>query len=84
MEFLEFYTTYKLLILLCFRFDTQVSSSLIGASPVEIQQAASTRLRAELRLSFTNDRHANVQLQHIRMGELNADLPKTQRVQPLE
>jgi len=67
-----------------YRFDTQVSSSLIGASPAEIQQAAATRLRADAYLSFKNERHAKLQLQHIRIGELNAELPKATRVQPLE
>jgi len=67
-----------------YRFDTQIASSLVGASPAEIQQAAATRLRADALLTFTNDRHAKLQLQHIRVGEMNAELPKSQRVQPLE
>jgi len=67
-----------------YRFDTQVSTSLIGAAPSEIQQAAATRLRADAVLSFQNERHLKLQLQHIRFGELNSDLPKSQRVQPLE
>jgi hypothetical protein len=66
-----------------YRFDTQVSSSLIGASPAEIQQAAATRLRADAVIQFTNERHFKMQLQNIRIGELNSELPKT-RVQPLE
>lgn len=57
---------------------------MIGASPAEIQQAAATRLRADAHLSFTNERHAKLQLQHVRIGELNSELPKSQRVQPLE
>jgi hypothetical protein len=67
-----------------YRFDTQISSSLIGSSPAEIQQAAATRLRADAHLSFTNERHVKLQLQNIRIGELNSELPKSHRVQPLE
>jgi hypothetical protein len=67
-----------------YRFDTQVSSSLIGASPAEIQQQAATRLRADALLEFTSERHAKLQLRGIRFGELNSELPKSQRVQPLE
>ncbi|KAI6212243.1 hypothetical protein M3Y99_01841300 [Aphelenchoides fujianensis] len=67
-----------------YRFDTQVASALIGASPNEIQQAAATRLRADVRITFTNDRHAKLQLQHVRIGELNGEMPKSQRVQPFE
>jgi hypothetical protein len=67
-----------------YRFDTQVSSSLIGASPAEIQQSAATRLRADVLLSFTNERIVKVQLQHVRIGELNSDLARSNKVQPLE
>ncbi|KAI6215144.1 hypothetical protein M3Y94_00350700 [Aphelenchoides besseyi] len=38
-----------------YRFDTQVVSSLIGTSSDGIQQAAATRLRADVHISFTND-----------------------------
>ena len=70
--------------LICFsRFDTQLSTSLIGSSPAEIQQASATRLHADAYLSFTNERHAKLQLQNVRIGELNSELPKSQRVQPL-
>ncbi|KAI6231775.1 hypothetical protein M3Y95_00417100 [Aphelenchoides besseyi] len=67
-----------------YRFDTQVASSLIGTSSDAIQQAAATRLRADVHISFTNDRHAKLQLQHVRLGELNGEMPKSQRVQPFE
>jgi hypothetical protein len=56
---------------------------LIGASPAEIQQQAATRLRADALLTFTNERHFKLQLQEIRFGELNSELPKSQRVQPV-
>jgi hypothetical protein len=41
-------------------------------------------MRADALLSFTSERHARLQLQHIRIGENNGDLPRSQRVQPLE
>ncbi|KAI6209112.1 hypothetical protein M3Y96_00186500 [Aphelenchoides besseyi] len=67
-----------------YRFNSQVASSLIGSLPNEIQQAAATRLRSDVLLSFTSDSEARVQLRNIRIGELNGELPKSQRVQPLE
>jgi len=66
-----------------YRFDTQVASSLIASGPAETQQAA-TRLRAEALLSFKSERHFNLQIRGIRFGELNSELPKSQRVQPFE
>ena len=50
-----------------YRFDTQVSSSLADSNANEIQQQAATRLRADVHISFTSDRHAKVQLQHVRL-----------------
>lgn len=67
-----------------YRFDSQVSSSLVGSTPNEIQQQSATRLRADVHIAFTSERHANLQLRHVRIGELNTELPKPQRVQPLE
>jgi hypothetical protein len=36
-----------------------------------IPQQAATGMQAQLKLTFTNDHHARVQLRKIRLGEMN-------------
>jgi hypothetical protein len=54
-----------------YRFRTQVSSALLSETPSAIQQQAATGMQALVKLTFTNDRHARVQLKDLRIGEMN-------------
>jgi len=61
-----------------YRFRTQVSHSLLTDLPSAIREQAVTGLQATLKLTFNNERHARVQLQHVRLGELNGPMEQGQ------
>lgn len=61
-----------------YRLRTQVSHSLLSENPSVIREQAVTGLQAILKLTFTNERHARVQLQHVKLGEVNGELPQGQ------
>ncbi|KAI6184877.1 hypothetical protein M3Y97_00643900 [Aphelenchoides bicaudatus] len=61
-----------------YRFRTQVSHSLLTDVHSAIREQAVTGLQATLKLSFTNDQHARVQLQNVRLGEINGQMNQGQ------
>ena len=69
-----------------FQYNAQVCSGLIASSDEdagEPQQKAATRIQAQAKITFTSDRHAQLQLQQIRVGQLNGQLEAPEKVQPM-
>jgi hypothetical protein len=69
-----------------YSYNSQICSGLIAQSDddaAEPGQKSATRIQAQARIQFISDRHAQLQLQQIRIGQLNEQLAQPQKVQPM-
>lgn len=70
-----------------FTYNTQVATGMVApdvsAEPGMPQQKAVTRMQAQARIQFSSDRHATLELDQIRLGELNDQMPQPDTVKPL-
>jgi len=57
-----------------YRFRSQVSHALLTQPSTAILEQAVTGLQATLKLTFSNERHARVQLKNVRLGEFNGQV----------
>jgi hypothetical protein len=70
-----------------FTYNTQVATGMVApdtsAEPGMPQQKAVTRMEAQARIQFSSDRHATLELDQIRLGELNDQMPQPDTVKPM-
>jgi hypothetical protein len=61
-------------------YGTQVAMGMVAsetsAEPGMPQQKAVTRMDAQTKIQFQSDRHATLQLEQIRLGQLNDQIPQ--------
>jgi hypothetical protein len=61
-------------------YGTQVATGIVAsetsAEPGMPQQKAVTRMNAQTKIQFQSDRHATLQLEQIRLGQLNDQIPQ--------
>jgi hypothetical protein len=70
-----------------FTYNAQIATGMVAPDTSEDpgmpQQKATTRLQAKATIQFSSERHGSLQLQDIRLGELNDQIPEPDRVKPM-
>lgn len=65
-----------------FRYNTQIASGLGRVDSID--QKATHRLSAQVKLHFETERSAILRFENVRVGSLNGDLVEPRRVQPMQ
>jgi hypothetical protein len=69
-----------------FQYNSQISSGLSAPSDensADPQQNSAIRIQAQAKITFASDRHGQLQLEQIRVGQLNEQLNEPKKVQPM-
>jgi hypothetical protein len=70
-----------------FEYNAQIAAGIVApdasSEPSEPEQNAVQRLQAKAKIAFSSDRHAQLILEGIRIGELNEQIPEPEQVQPM-
>jgi len=69
-----------------FQYNAQIASGLIAqdqSSLTDPQQKALTRIQAQAKITFGSDRHAQLNLEQIRVGQLNEKISNPTEVKPM-